>query len=117
MNSNSPLPETTVTTRTKPRDGTKPRRVPPYHVILENDDFHSFEFVVRTLCKALGYAVERSTQLTMQAHHSGRAIVWTGFKEVAELKAEQVRSCHEIREADGRDLGPLGCSIEPAPGG
>jgi ATP-dependent Clp protease adaptor protein ClpS len=105
-----------VTTRPKPRDQTQTRRVPPYHVILENDDYHSFEFVVEVLCKALGYTVERSHQLTLQAHTAGRAVVWTGPKEVAELRADQIRSFHEIR-SDNTRLGPLGCTIEPAPGG
>jgi hypothetical protein len=44
-------------------------------------------------------------------------VVWTGPKEVAELKAEQIQTFHEIREPDARNLGPLGCTIEPAPGG
>jgi ATP-dependent Clp protease adaptor protein ClpS len=110
------FPETTVTTRPKRREETSTRRVPPYHVVLENDDHHSIEFVVEVLCKALGYVPERSVQLTLQAHHTGRAIVWTGPKEVAELKCDRIRSFHETR-AGGADLGPLGCTIEPAPGG
>jgi ATP-dependent Clp protease adaptor protein ClpS len=59
--------------------------------------------------------VERAYQLMMEAHSSGRAIIWTGTREVAELKAEQVQTFPEIR-ADGRHLGPLGCTVEPAPG-
>jgi ATP-dependent Clp protease adaptor protein ClpS len=90
--------------------------VPPYNVILENDDHHSFTFVVEVLRKALGYTEERAQQLTKQADTSGRAVVWTGPKEVAELKADQIRTFSEIR-ADGTKLGPLGCTIEPAPGG
>src|SRR5437899_12089181 len=95
---------------------TQTRRVPPYNVILENDEHHSMEFVIGVLCKALGYSVERSFQLMMQAHTSGRAVVWTAPKEIAELKADQIRSFHEIRERDNAKLGPLGCYIEPAPG-
>ena len=113
----SEQPETTVTTKPRKREETKTRRIPPYNVILENDDDHSFEFVVQTLIKALGYAVEKCFQLMLEAHEKGRAVVWTGPKEVAELKAEQIRTFHEIREADGKQLGPLGCTIEPAPGG
>jgi ATP-dependent Clp protease adaptor protein ClpS len=106
----------TTTPQTKPRDETRTRRVPPYHVILENDDHHSMEFVVEVLGKALGYAAEKCYQLMMEAHTSGRAVVWTGPREVAELKAEQIRTFHEVREG-GRNLGPLGCTVEPAPGG
>jgi ATP-dependent Clp protease adaptor protein ClpS len=105
-----------TTTETKPRDETHTRRVPPYNVILENDDHHSMEFVIEVLVKALGYAVEKCYQLMMQAHTSGRSVVWTGPREVAELKAEQIRTFHEVRDG-GRNLGPLGCTVEPAPGG
>ena len=101
----------------KPKATTRTRRVPPYHVVLENDDDHSCEFVVTTLCRALGYTMERSYQLMMQAHTSGRAAVWTGPREVAELKAEQIQTFHETRDRDKATLGPLTCYIEPAPGG
>jgi ATP-dependent Clp protease adaptor protein ClpS len=104
------------TTTVEPEHATRTRLLPPYNVILENDDFHSFEFVVMVLCKALGYSLERSHQLTEEAHFTGQAVVWTGPKEVAELKAEQVCSFHEVRQSDGAKLGPLGCRIEPAPG-
>jgi ATP-dependent Clp protease adaptor protein ClpS len=105
------LPEITVTTKTKPQERT--RLLPPYHVILENDDHHSFEFVIEALRKALCCTEQRAIQLTTEAHTKGRAIVWTGSKEVAELKAEQIQSFHEFRR-DGRKLGPLGVTIEPA---
>ena len=114
MSDETSLPEVMV--KTKSKETTKTRRVPPYHVILLNDDHHSMEFVIEVLCKALGYTVERSYQLMMQAHNSGRAVVWTGPKEVAELKAEQMATFHEVRAADQAQLGPLGCVIEPAPG-
>jgi len=109
-------PDVIVTTKSKPRDKPHTRRVPPYHVILFNDDFHSMEFVVGVLRKALGYTEERAALLTLEAHHTGRAVVWTGPQEVAELKAEQMRTFHETCEPDHRPLGPLTCTIEPAPG-
>ncbi len=100
-------------TETVTAEEVKTRRIPPYHLILLNDDHHSMEFVVETLCRVLGCAVERAVQFMLEAHTTGRAIVWTGTKEVAELKAEQIHSFPEKRD-DGRDLGPLGCDIEPA---
>ena len=109
------LPDTMVTTRPKARDETKTRRIPPYNVVLENDDYHSFEFVVEVLQKTFGFNDQKAFQLTHEAHTQGRAVVWTGPKEVAELKAEQLQSFHEER-ADGQKFGPLGCTIEPAPG-
>jgi ATP-dependent Clp protease adaptor protein ClpS len=102
-----------VTTETD--EDTRVRRVPPYHVILENDDYHSGEFVVEVLCKALGCALERAVEFMLEAHNSGRAVVWTAPREVAELKAEQIKTFHEFRK-NGTDMGPLGCTVEPAPG-
>lgn len=116
MSTSPQIPDTIVRPRERTREENKVRRVPPYHVILENDDYHSIEFVIDVLRKSLGYTNERCVKLTLLAHHSGRAVVWTGPKEVAELKAEQIRTFHEIREVDGAKLGPLGCTIEPAPG-
>lgn len=105
-----------VTTRPKTTEKTGTRRVPPYNVILENDDHHSMEFVVEVLQKTLGFSIERAVQHMLEAHNTGRSVVYTGPKEVAELKLDQIVTCHEIRE-NNRDLGPLGCYIEPAPGG
>ncbi len=107
------LPDTMVSTKTKEKEDTKTKQLPPYHVILENDDHHSFEFVVEVMRKALGFGEEKAFLVTKEAHTKGRAIVWTGSKEVAELKVEQISSYHEIH-ADGRKLGPLGVTIEPA---
>jgi ATP-dependent Clp protease adaptor protein ClpS len=104
-----------TTTKPDTDEQSKTRRVPPYNVILENDDHHSQEFVIEVLRKVLGCPEERAYQLMMQAHTTGRSVIWTGPKEVAELKVEQVRTYHEKRGA--RDLGPLGCTVEPAPGG
>jgi ATP-dependent Clp protease adaptor protein ClpS len=116
MSSDPSLPDVNITTKPKEKEETRTRRLPPYNVILENDDYHSFDFVVDVLRKALGYNEQRAFALTDQAHTSGRAVVWTGSKEVAELKLEQIRSFHEMRASDGAKLGPLDCTIEPAPG-
>ena len=116
MDSIQTPPDILVTTKPKAREEASTRQIPPYNVILENDDFHSLEFVVDVLLKALGCVVERAIQLALEAHNTGRSIIWTGTKEVAELKVEQIRTFHEIRAEDNRNLGPLGCYIEPAPG-
>lgn len=106
--------EPRISTRKKTKPVNKVRRLPPFNVVLLNDDHHTGEFVVEVLQKVLGCNKERAALLTSEAHHTGRSIVWTGPKEVAELKMEQIQSFHEIRQ-DGRKLGPLGVELEPAP--
>lgn len=110
-------PRKKVQPATRPQSETElqNRRIPPYNVVLANDEIHSLDFVVAVLTKALGYSSPKARQLTDLAHSTGRAVVWTGTREVAELKLEQITSFHET-EDDGTRLGPLSCTIEPAPG-
>jgi ATP-dependent Clp protease adaptor protein ClpS len=96
----------------EPETDTRPKLLPPYHVLIENDDDHSQLFVVMVLRKVFGYDDTKAAVLMLTAHTAGEAVVWTGPKEVAELKLEQLRTFHEKR--DDQDLGPLGCRIEPA---
>jgi ATP-dependent Clp protease adaptor protein ClpS len=98
------------------QEQTQTRLLPPYHVILQNDDYHTFEFVIGVLRKVFGCTLWHAIQLTHEAHTTGRAVVWTGPKEVAELKVEQMKTFHETRSWDKVELGPLTCYIEPAPG-
>lgn len=73
--------------------GAKPKRQPPYAVVLHNDPVNSFGHVVGVLGKVFGYGKVKALTLTLAAHETGRSIVWTGPLEVAELKADQIRSC------------------------
>lgn len=107
------VPQDAVITQPAEKESQRARRLPPFHVILLNDHLHSQEFVVGVLCKALGFRPEKAHQVMMEAHTRGRSIVWTGAKEVAELKAEQIQTFHETR--DDAKLGPLGVVLEPAP--
>lgn len=107
-------PGTGTVTLPEVDEETRTRFLPPYNVILLNDDHHSMQFVVMVLLKVFNYEVNKCIQLMYTAHKTGRSIVWTGSKEVAELKVEQIRTFHE-KKGD-KDLGPLGCDIEPAPG-
>ncbi len=75
---------------TKKQKKSKIRRIPPYNVVLLNDDDHTMDFVVEVLSKVFGYKMERCVQLTLHAHVTGRCVIWTGTKELAELKVEQI---------------------------
>ena len=105
---------TGITPVAEPEVNTRSKLLPPYHVLIENDDDHSQVFVVAVLRKVFGYDEPQATALMHQAEEAGEAVVWTGPKEVAELKLDQLRTFHEKHWRDDRDLGPLRCRIEPA---
>jgi ATP-dependent Clp protease adaptor protein ClpS len=109
MASATPLPDVLPDTDTD----TTTRRQPPYAVILHNDDLNTMEFVVAVLRKVFGYSVEKCVTLMLEAHQTGRAIVWVGPLEVAELKADQIRSCGADPLQQAKGAHPLGVSVEP----
>ncbi|HEX3314465.1 MAG TPA: ATP-dependent Clp protease adaptor ClpS, partial [Gemmataceae bacterium] len=73
---------TTVRPRALPETDDKTRLLPPYHVILENDDHHTFDFVISVLQKVFRLTQQQATLFALEAHTKGRAVVWTGSKEV-----------------------------------
>ena len=95
---------------------SKPKLLPPYAVVVLNDDLHSFDYVIHTFQKVFGYAPEKCFQLAMQIHEQGRGIVWSGPKEVAELKRDLIHSAGPDTYAVKKVDWPLGCEIEPLPG-
>lgn len=64
---------------------------PPWHVIVLNDDHNTFEGVARALAAVIpGVDYRRGMSLANRIHNAGRAIVWTGHRELAELYHEQL---------------------------
>lgn len=109
------LPHATAA-RDEAASRTRPRPQPPYAVIVYNDDLHTFVYVIETFMKVFGYPAEKGYQLALQIHLSGRAIVWSGTRELAELKRDQIRSAGPDFYATQKVDFPLGVTIEPMPG-
>lgn len=109
-----PIVTTQTTPKSKTDQETRTRRQPPYHVVILNDEEHSFDYVIELLRKLFAHPLATAQELTLMIHQTGRAIVLTAHREKAELKREQVLAYG----ADPRmsvSKGPLGCYIEPAP--
>jgi ATP-dependent Clp protease adaptor protein ClpS len=74
----------------------------PWNVVVLNDDHNTFEGVAFTLSSVLpGVSYDAGMQLANRVHFSGRAIVWSGHQELAELYWSQL-------ETFGLTLAPLG---------
>jgi ATP-dependent Clp protease adaptor protein ClpS len=93
----------------------KPKRMPPYAVVVLNDDLHSYEYVMATFRKVFGYDETKCYLLAEEIDTKGRAIVWTGPKEVAELKRDQIHSATPEFQGQHKIDFPLGVLIEPLP--
>lgn len=97
------------------RTGTskKPKKLPPFNVVLLNDDDHTYEYVIEMLRALFGFDEARALDLAKQVDSAGRAVLLTTTKEHAEFKRDQVH-------AYGRDTrisacrGSMSARIEPA---
>jgi ATP-dependent Clp protease adaptor protein ClpS len=111
-----PIVVTQTQPQTKRRTDTaaETRRQPPYHVVILNDEEHTFEYVIELLMKLFGHPTAEAQVLTWRIHNTGRAVVYTTHRELAELKREQVLGYGPDPRME-ISRGPLGCYIEPAP--
>jgi ATP-dependent Clp protease adaptor protein ClpS len=102
--------------REKEKDKPRPKTQPPYAVIVENDDFHTFNYVIEVLQRVFGYDLQMAVMLTVEVDATGQAIVWSGALEVAELKRDQIRGFGPDLYAMKPVTFPLGARVEELPG-
>ena len=81
---------TSVRPKDRHKKKGKSKKEPRFHVILWNDDVHTFEYVIIMLHTVFGYPVEKGFQLAREVDTRGRAIVFTSSLGQAELKRDQI---------------------------
>jgi ATP-dependent Clp protease adaptor protein ClpS len=104
----------TLPARPAPKTEEQTRRQPPYHVILLNDDDHTFEYVIAMLQELFGHPRELGMQMAQEVHKSGRAIVLTTTREHAELKQDQIHAYGPDPYSSKDCKGSMTAVIEPA---
>jgi len=67
-------------------------RLPPWKVLLHNDDVNLLEDVVRAIQDLCKLNHIQALQRTLEAHHQGLALLITTHREHAELLLEQFES-------------------------
>src|SRR5271163_4415050 len=69
-----------------------PKQLPPWKVLLHNDDKNPIEFVVLTIVELTPLNKEDAVQRTLEAHNNGLTLLLTTHKERAELYKDQFTS-------------------------
>jgi ATP-dependent Clp protease adaptor protein ClpS len=106
-----------VETRTNPttieQTSSEPALEPLYHLILLDDNDHTYQYVVELLGRVLGYAPAKAFALACVVDSQGRAIVETSSKERVMRHQERIHTFG----ADPRIphcAGSMSAIIEPA---
>lgn len=79
-------------TKTRGSRRRKNKRLPPYHIVLLDDNDHSHEYVIEMLKALFGYPDHQGMQLAQAVDTQKKAIIATTHKERAELKREQIHA-------------------------
>lgn len=98
--------------RRRERKRRKPKRQPRYHVVLWDDDDHSYEYVIRMMMELFGHSPEKGFLIACEVDSTGRAICLTTTKEHAELKRDQIHAYGKDKLI-ARCKGSMSASIEP----
>ena len=64
----------------------------PWVVIVWNDPINLMSYVTLVLQKLFGYSRSKATQLMLQVHNDGKAVVSSGTKEKAELDVSRLHA-------------------------
>lgn len=99
--------------KVKEQENQKVKKQPPYHVILLNDDDHSYGYVIHMLQELFGHPPEKGFMLAKEVDTQGRVIVDTTSRERAELKRDQIHAYGPDREIR-RCKGSMSAVIEAA---
>jgi len=78
--------------RKRQQQDARPRRQPRYHVVLWNDDDHTYAYVIVMLMELFGYPPEKGFQMAKTVDAEGRVILLTTTREHAELKRDQIHA-------------------------
>ncbi len=99
--------------RSTSRPSQKPRRQPPYQVVLWDDEDHSYAYVIEMLGALFGCPPERGYQMAEEVDTRGQVVVLTTTMEHAELKRDQILAYGKDRLIV-RCEGSMSATIEPA---
>ncbi len=87
-----------------------------WHVVLLDDDHHTYEYVIEMMMKVFAHSFERGYEIAKTVDSDGRAICITTHLELAELKRELMISAGPDPRMS-ESAGPMTVLLEPADNG
>jgi ATP-dependent Clp protease adaptor protein ClpS len=91
----------------------KDREAPLFHVVLLDDDDHTYDYVIEMLCKIFLLSPERAFKNAVEVDTVGRTVVMTCEREQAEFGRDQIHA-YGADPRMARSKGSMSAIVEPA---
>jgi ATP-dependent Clp protease adaptor protein ClpS len=82
-----------VEQKTQPRQNNEEKISTPCELVLHNDDFNTFDFVIKTLIEVCKHEPEQAEQCTLIVHFRGKCTVKTGPQDELEPMYKKLLEC------------------------
>ena len=79
-------------TITEKKDKTSTELDGTWNVLVFDDPVNLMDYVTKVFQKVFGYPREKAEDLMITVHQAGKALVWSGSREPAELYVQQLHS-------------------------
>ena len=88
-------------------------QLPQYHVVLLDDNDHTYDYVIEMLMQLFGHNRSKAFRMACEVDLMGRVIVDTTTKERADLKRDQIHAYGPDWRID-HCRGSMSALVEPA---
>lgn len=86
----NPLEATSATTLTEEETKASTELASAWNILVFDDPVNLMEYVTKVLQKVFAYPRKQAEDLMLTIHTAGKALVWTGAREPAELYVQQL---------------------------
>jgi ATP-dependent Clp protease adaptor protein ClpS len=107
------MPSRAATVEPEIEDDTSNQLQPLYHVILLNDDDHTYDYVIEMLAKIFGFSETKALSHAVEVDTNGTTILLTCELEKAEHKRDLIHNYGPDWRLP-RSLGSMAAIVEPA---
>jgi ATP-dependent Clp protease adaptor protein ClpS len=107
------MPSRAATVEPEVENETSNQLQPLYHVILLNDDDHTYDYVIEMLTKIFGFSESKALSHAVEVDTNGTTILLTCELEKAEHKRDLIHSYGPDWRLP-RSLGSMAAIVEPA---
>lgn len=103
---------TTMGTYPQIENRTKKRKAKLFHVVLLNDDYHSYDYVIEMLQKIFYFTVQQAYKHAVEVDFIGRTLLITCPRQEAEFSRDQIHACGPDLRIPSC-LGSMSALVEP----